>query len=270
MRTAAFGRYGRRLSGRPALTVVGFTLATMLASSACRGANDAPPAAQTKAADTPAEPTYAAAAPERRPGASAQHIAIPPGATSVTIKGTLDANKDAEYLIGEEKGNVFTVHADTPERDLDVVVYRGDTGARLTDETPRNPNFFMATLPETIGYLIVVRAIDNATPYTLEIEAPRKLVLDDKSQAVDVSSKLPANGTLAYLTPPGMTVSAELTKAPADAYLTAHGLAGKVFLKAADNRRTFTGAPVATSEGLVLRIEQGNTDADVTLRVQRK
>lgn len=260
----------RCLSRRPLAAAAGLILVSGLTGVACGGGSEAPPAAQTKAAGTSPEPTYAPAAAERKPGASAQHIAIPPGGTSVTIQGTLDANKDAEYVIGEEKDSIFTVHADTPERDLDVVVYRGDTGARLTDETPRNPNFFMAKLPETMGYLVVVRAIDSATPYTLEIEVPRKIVLDDKAPSVDVNASLPANGTLAYLTPPGMTVSAALTKAPADAYLTAHGLAGKVFLKAADNRRDFTGAPVANNEGLVLRIEQGASAGDVSLKVARK
>ncbi len=69
-----------------------------------------------------------------KPSSATKDVAIAPGATQLTYKGTLGANKDAEFIIGEEQGSVFMAHALTPKHDLDIAVYRADTGARITDE----------------------------------------------------------------------------------------------------------------------------------------
>ena len=218
----------------------------------------------------PAPPPPPVPEASRKPAAFAQTVRIPPGATSLVVKGTLAANKDAEYVIGEEQGSVFMAHAMTPKEDLDVSVYRSDTGERIADEQPSNPWFFMARLPETLGYLVAVRGRGVETPYSLEIEVPRKIVFDEKTGAAEISVQLPANGVLSYLTPPGATITAELTKAPQDSYLTVHGLAGQALLKAEQSGRTFSGAAPKPNEELVVIINQGATDGDVTLKVQRK
>lgn len=217
-----------------------------------------------------AEPPPISPAPEtRKASAAVKQVGIAPGTTSLVINGTLDGNTDAEFLIGEEKGTVLMAHALTPDRDLDVSVYRADTGARLADESPSNPVFFMARLPETLGYLVAVRSPGKATPYSLEIEVPRQIVLDEKTSSAQVTSSLPAHGELAYLVPAG-TITAELVTAPQDAYLTAHGLAGAILLKAAEARRTFTGTALRPNEEIVVIVNQGASDGDVTLAVTRK
>lgn len=222
-------------------------------------------------AENPTAPPAAASAPATRsPGVAAKELAVPPGTTYIAEDGQIDAGQEVEYVIGEEKGSVFMVHALTPEADLDVEVYRADTGERIVDETPRNPNFFMARLPETVGYLVVVRGLEKPTTYRLEVEVPRRLVVDDTTSAVEVTSVLPANGVLAYLTPAGATVSAELTGGTPDSYLTAHGLAGTVFTKASENARTASATPVEANEGIVIRVHQGAKDGEIKLKVESK
>ncbi len=247
---------------------VGLGLAIVVACAA--GCRSEAPAEQPPAA-TPAPATAPSATPvARMPGATAIPVALPAGATSAIIEGTVSPGTDAEYVIGLPHGVLLTAHASTAEHDLDVSVHRADTGAALTDETPRNPNFFVATTPATLVYLIVVKAGEQPSPFRLDIEVPRRLELDPAPAAREVSASLPAHGSLAYLTPAGVPVAVDLTTAPAGAYLTVHGLGGKVFLKATDDKRTFSGAPPMPTEGLVVRVEQGETAGNVTLRVSRQ
>ena len=92
-------------------------------------------------------------------------------------------------------------HALTPEHDVDIAVYRADTGGRITDEQPSNPAFFMARLPATLGYLVLLRSTGDATPYTLEIEVPFRLFFD-QTRSVEVTNSAPANAVIEYLAPP--------------------------------------------------------------------
>lgn len=244
------------------------SLVACLGVAGCGGQQDNPQQ-QPASAAKPAPPPMPSVPENRRPSAAAKPVGIPPGATSLVINSTFDADKDAEFLIGEEQGTTLMAHALTPGGDLDISVYRADTGARVADESPTNPVFFMARVPESLGYLVALRNPGKAVPYSLEIEVPRQLILDDKTNAAEVSAALPANGVLSYLVPPG-TITAELVKASPDAFLTVHGLAGKQLLKAADGSRTFTGTAVRPNEAIVVQINQGATDGDVTLKVSKK
>jgi hypothetical protein len=219
--------------------------------------------------EIPADAKFSAAPTNKKPGSATKELSMPPGATSLTYKGTLDPNKDAEFLIAGQQGTVFMTHALTPEHDLDIEVYRADTGDRITDEQPSNPNFFMARLPATLGYLVIVRSTSAASPYTLEIETPFKLFFDE-ARSIAVTNSAPANAVVEYLAPPSPTITAELTSAPADAYLTVHALDGRRLLKAEANSRTFTGGAGKPGEGVVISVNQGATSGDFTLRVREK
>ena len=197
---------------------------------------------------------------------SAIALEIPAGATFVSYKGALGANKGAQFVVGGEQGSVFTVHALTPERDVDIAVYRADTGGRITDEQPLNPAFFMARLPATLGYLVVVRSMGDPTPYTLEIEVPFRLFFD-QTRSVEVTNSAPANAVVSYLAPPSGTITAELKNAVADAYLTVHALDGRPLLTAEANKRTFTGGAGRSDEGVVVSVNQGATEGSFTLKV---
>ena len=206
----------------------------------------------------------------RMPGRHARPVHVRRGSTEIVLEGKLEANLEAEYLIGEEKGTLLTVHASAPEADLGVAVYRTDTGDRIEDETPRNPNFFAARLPQSLGYLVVVRAGEKASSYRLEMQSPRQLLFDGRTRSLEISRMLSAHSEVDYLTPAGMTISAELLDAPKGAYLMVHGLGGQAFLRAEDKDRSFTGTPAAGTEGLIVRVVQGDLDGEVRLRVARK
>lgn len=113
-----------------------------------------------------------------RPGSGAVTLEMPAGTTSTNFKGSLVANKDAQFVVGAEQGSVFMAHALTPEHDVDIAVYRADTGGRITNEQPSNPAFFMARLPATLGYLVLLRSTGDAMPFSLEIEIPFRLFFD--------------------------------------------------------------------------------------------
>jgi hypothetical protein len=204
-----------------------------------------------------------------RPGSGAVTLGMPAGATSMNFKGSLAANKDAQFVVGADQGSVFMAHALTPEHDLDVAVYRADTGGRITDEQPSNPAFFMARLPATLGYLVLLRSTGDATPYTLEIEVPFRLFFD-QTRSVEVTNSAPANAVIEYLAPPSKAITAELTNAAPDAYLTVRALDGKQLLRAEENKRTFSGGPDREGEGVVISVNQGATGGSFTLKVAEK
>jgi len=226
--------------------------------------------ASKQADGRPAPPAAHAPAPNRKPGNANRYVAIPTDATSVTVVGNLEADKDVEFLIGEEHGTLLLAHAVTPEADLDVSVYRGDTGDRVADQRPANPAFFVARLPETLGYLIVVHAKGAATPYTLELEAPRQVFFDETSGTSEITVAAPAHSVTAYIVPPSQSITAEIATGPSDAYLTVQGFNGQPLLKAESGSRSFTGALGDPKDSAIVRINQGATGGDVTLKLQRK
>jgi hypothetical protein len=216
--------------------------------------------------EQPAKPVMPAVL---KPDAAATPLAIPPGATQVNFAGTLDATKDAHFLLGEQKGSVFMAYAATPDRDLGIAVYRADTGERIRDEQPANPAFFMARLPETLGYLVAVKNTGAATPYTLQVEVPFTLFFD-QMRTVEVTNFAPAHSVVSYLAPPTQTITAELEGATPDAYLTVHALDGRHLLKAEANSRTFTGGSGKPNEGVIITVNQGSTEGRFTLKVSAK
>jgi hypothetical protein len=201
-----------------------------------------------------------------RPGSGAVTLEMPAGATFLSYKGSLAANKKAEFVLGGQQGSVLMAHALTREHDLDIAVYRADTGARITDEQPSNPAFFMARLPATVGYLVLLTSTGDATPYTMEIEVPFRLFFD-QTRLVEVTNSAPANAVIEYLVPPSKTIVAELTNAAPDAYLTVDALDGRQLLRAEENKRTFTGGPDREGEGVVVSVNQGATAGSFTLKV---
>ena len=127
----------------------------------------------------------------------------------------------------------------------------------------------MARLPATLGYLVLLRSTGDATPYTLEIEVPFRLFFD-QTRSVEVTNSAPANAVIEYLAPPSKTITAELTNAAPDAYLTVHALDGRQLLRAEENKRTFTGGPDREGEGVVVSVNQGATAGSFTLKVSEK
>ena len=187
----------------------------------------------------------------------------------IRVQGDLAADKDAEFVIGEEKGTLLLVQVIAPSQDPKLTIHRADTGAKLPDEHPNNVAHWIERLPDSIGYLIVVHKTGTATPFVLNLEKPRALFFDDRTLTAEVKLTVPANAVVSFVVPPSASIKADLVAAPKDAYITLDGLDdGKPLLSAEANKRSFSGALGKPDES-VLRVHQGATAGDVTLRAQR-
>lgn len=216
-------------------------------------------------------PQASAEAQTRLPGASAAHVEIPRGGTLAQVRGTLAPEQDAEYVVSEEQGALLVVQVIGHEHDPAFSVHRADTGERLPDDHPRNVAHWIKRVPDTLGYLVVVHGTGQPSDYTLSIEAPRELLLDESTKSLELGLTAPAHATVAYVLPPGGPIRAELRAAPSDAFLTAEALdSGEPRLKAAAGARTFAGAAVQADDPVILRVHQGAEPGDITLKVERQ
>jgi hypothetical protein len=103
----------------------------------------------------------------------------------------------------------------------------------------------------------------------LVIEFPFRLFID-LTRSVEVTNAAPANAVIEYLAPPSKAITAELTNAAPDAYLTVRALDGKQLLRAEENKRMFTGGPDREGVGAVISVNQGATGGSFTLKVAEK
>ena len=241
-------------------------LGTSLGLFGCSRADTPAPGAAAPPAATPAD---AKASDTRRPGASAAPIAFANDSTVTSVQGALAADKDAEFVIGEDKGTLLLVQVIAPSQDPKLTIHRADTGANLPDEHPNNVAHWIERLPDSVGYLIVVHKTGTATPFVLNLEKPRALFFDDRTLTAEVKLTVPANAVVSFVVPPSASIKADLVAAPKDAYITLDGLDdGKPLLNAAANKRSFS-APVEKPDDVVLRVHQGATAGEVTLRAER-
>ena len=240
-------------------------LGTSVSLSACNRAEDSNAAGAKPGEAKPAP----AATDTRQPSASAAPVAFASDSTVTSIQGSLAADKDAEFVLGEEKGTLLLIQVIAPSQDPKLTIHRADTGANLPDEHPNNVAHWIERLPDTVGYLVVVHKTGTATPFVLNLEKPRALFFDDRTLTADVKLTMPANAVVSFVVLPSASINAELVAAPKDVYITLDGLDdGKALLSAEANKRSFSGALEKPDE-VILRVHQGATAGDVTLRAQR-
>jgi len=155
-------------------------VATALVLIACRGSSS--DAAKERADSGAAESSEVSRLKPRgrTPTDAALQVAFEPGTTSTRLEGTLDAGKEAEFVVGAEAGSILVASVVGLRDDLTTSVYRMDTGEEITDTTP-DPSFWIARLPESIGYLVVLHGADLRTDYTLTIGNPRERSFEELS-----------------------------------------------------------------------------------------
>ena len=165
--------------------------------------------------------------------------------------------------------SILAAHVITDEECTTVTVHRADTGKGLDDGQP-NPAFWIARLPETTGYLIVVHGGPKGGAYSLEVESPRELRWERGTKTAEVKATLPANAVAAYVVPSSEKLAIELQAPGKDSYLTLEGLQGQPVVKATDNKQSFTG-PVShdNKDESIVRIHQGTQNGEFTLRVRQ-
>ena len=184
------------------MRLVVIILGASLSLSACNRAED-PNTAGAKPAEAKPAP---AATDTRLPSASAAPIAFATDSTVTSVQGTLAADNDAEFVIGEEKGTLLLVEVVAPSQDPKLTIHRADTGANLPDEHPNNVAHWIERLPDTVGYLIVVHKTGTATPFVLNLEKPRALFFDDRTLTAEVKLTVPANAVVSFVAPPSASI----------------------------------------------------------------
>lgn len=211
--------------------------------------------------------TASSTAATRKPSPKATSINITPGMSALAFEGQLKANEDAEFVIGEEAGSLLHVHALASGKDLEVAVYRADTGEKLSDGH-ENPSFWSGRLPLTMGYLIVVHGTPEDTDYALELEVPRRLHLDGVPDS-SVNAWAPAGVPIAFLVPANAkrNLSLDLKDSSPGAFLTVQRLDnGSLIQNAVARSASFTGELPASVDTLV-RVYQGTKPGPFTLHV---
>jgi hypothetical protein len=115
--------------------------------------------------------------PRRAPGDSALQVTFAPGTTSRLLEGTLDAGREAEFVVSAEGGSVLMASVLGASAAIEASVYRIDTGEEIPDSAPDH-SFWIARVPETAGYLIVLHGAKVPTDYTLTVGIPSDSLLD--------------------------------------------------------------------------------------------
>jgi hypothetical protein len=123
----------------------------------------------------------------RAPDDSALQVTFEPGTTSTRLEGTLDAGTEAEFVVSAEGGSVLMAFVVGASAEVAASVYRVDTGEEILDSAPDH-SFWIARVPETVGYLIVLQGGKVPTDYTLTVGIPSDSLLDMLQFSTDVAS----------------------------------------------------------------------------------
>jgi hypothetical protein len=82
------------------------------------------------------------------------------------MDGRMEANQDAEFVIGWEAGEMLVASVVGSQHEVVASVHRADTGAEIPDSTPDH-SFWINRLPQSIGYLVVLHGTSEPTDYNL-------------------------------------------------------------------------------------------------------
>lgn len=202
----------------------------------------------------------------RVPRESALHLAVPSGATSLIVEATLGRGDVAEIVVAQHQGDLMLVHVMTPDEDLELAVHRMDTGEQLPDDDD-NPSFWKGHLPATLGYLVEIGGASTETPYSLEIEIPRRLHFDEATSTATVTSEARPEAPIAYLIDgaQGQTLTAELTLP--GAHMTVHGIDDGHALLTSSGDATIFADELHESQAYILRIHPNTAGGEFTLEV---
>ena len=123
----------------------------------------------------------------RTPDDSALQVILEPGTTSTLLEGTLDAGAEAEFVVSAEGGSVLMASVVGASAEVRASVYRIDTGEEIADAAP-DQSFWIARVPETVGYLIVLQSRGVATDFRLTVGTPSDALLDMLQFSTDVAN----------------------------------------------------------------------------------
>lgn len=126
------------------------------------------------------------------------------GTTSGILDDSLAAGEEKGYLLGALQGQVMLVHAIAwadPRRAsryrTSVRVFRPD-GPELTAPGGAGP-LWTGRLPLSGDYVVRVSATGEATPYTLAVQIPRRVVVDRDNPTAAFSGVAPSRAPVDYI-----------------------------------------------------------------------
>lgn len=156
------------------LSIVG---ASALVFTACAALSPVVSFRSTGSGTTSAVTSSQPSTSRRTPDESALQVTFEPGTRSTLLEGTLDAGKEAQFVVSADAGSVLMASVVGSSADVTAAVYRIDTGEEIPDAVP-DQSFWIARVPETVGYLIVLQSRGEATGFSLTVGTPSESLLD--------------------------------------------------------------------------------------------
>lgn len=200
--------------------------------------------------------------------AEAVHLGFDPGATSLAVDGYLDAAQPQAFVISAHEGQHLTVHALSPDEDIRVRVHRLDDGVLPEDSNPTD-SCWAGIVPASIGYLVELEAgSPAATPFSLEIELPRRLTVPDGA-ALEVAGTTLGEQHVSYLAAvlPGRQVEIALESDSGDAVLAVHEITSGGSISGWEAAATSVTHAADGKQDLVIRIASGVEGTPFVMRV---
>jgi hypothetical protein len=247
-----------RLQDTPTLFAARFALLGRLAFILCPIAACGRGAA--RAGLQPASPTAASTATGVPDTAGATRIRFARGTTSGILNDSLGAGQTKCYLIEAFQGQVMLAHgiawpapgsrATPPE--TSVRVQEVAIGRELGARGGPGPLWF-GRLPSSGEYLVRV-AVAAPTAYTLAVQIPRRVLLQD-DQPATFSGVAPSRAPIDYLVrgESGRTLEVDLRGAPAT-HLHIYGLDDGLQLAPLPERLRFYGGRLETTEDYIVSV----------------
>jgi len=201
------------------------------------------------------------------------------GTTSGILNDSLPARETRSYVLGALQGQVMLVHAIAwsdpagrhPAGEATVRVFRGVDGAELRSSAGDGDQW-SGRLPSSGDFVVRVTAGAAPVSYTLAVQIPRRVVVDQENPTTSFSGLAPSRGPIDYIikAEPGNRLEVALEADSAASSLHIYGLdTGVQLARLSDRRRRFLGTVPTTQDYVVSVVpgaEQVRYDLLITLR----
>ncbi len=205
-----------------------------------------------------------------------QRILFAPGATSVTLTGTLAASESDLYVLRALAGQTLSLNLTFTEGRAILVVWGEDGDVLLSDHA--EVSSFERELPKTQDYHIQVKGKpDGNTSYTMTVSIPaistgvERIEFASGSTSATVTGQLGASGSDQYIlrAQAGQTLNINTTFAEGAGILVVWGADGNVLLSDHAEVSTFQGVLPTTQDYYIMVKGQpdGNTSYTMTVNI---
>jgi hypothetical protein len=243
------------------------TATTAPTSTLAPTASPAPTATLSPTSTTPptatAAPTAAPTATTAPTAVAPTRISFAPGGTSAVVEGNLPLGGSVSYVVQVTASQLMEVDV-SPDQGLalsitgaDGEVLKGAAGAP----------FFRGTVPTTQDYILTLRSVAGATPFTLEVIIPARISFALGTTSEVVQGHLAANLNQYYVlkVAAGQLLEVDTTSLQS-LTLSVYGVDGTVLLSGMGDESSFRGT-VPTTQDYILVLVPVNGATDFTINV---